>query len=98
MPIHYALLYFLLLSALGFLLMGIDKHRAIHKRWRIPEKSLLLISFLGGAAGTTAGMLLFHHKTSHGRFRYGLPLLLLFQMGAIFSCLLRGISMDVYHF
>ena len=37
-------------------------------KWRIPEKALLLLSFLGGAIGGILGMLLFRHKTKHWYF------------------------------
>ncbi|MGX9135529.1 DUF1294 domain-containing protein [Rummeliibacillus sp. JY-2-4R] len=68
-------IYFLLLFVIGFLVMGIDKWKAINNRWRIPEKRLWLIAWGGGAAGTWLGMLLFHHKTRHPKFLYGFTIL-----------------------
>lgn len=58
----------LLLSFIAFVLMGIDKVRAVQNRWRIPEW-VLLTSGLLGAAGAISGALLFHHKVAKWRFR-----------------------------
>ena len=50
--------------------MGIDKKRAKNKKWRISEKVLLMIGFLGGGGGGIIGMQLFHHKTRHYYFYF----------------------------
>lgn len=60
----------------AFCLYGIDKRRAVHGRWRIPERVLILAAFLGGAAGALLGMLTFHHKTRKPKFRVLVPLAL----------------------
>ena len=64
----------------AFVLMGADKYRARRGRWRIPERTLFLPPLLGGALGGLIGMRVFHHKTRHWYFRYGLPLLLAAQL------------------
>lgn len=73
-------LYLLLINGVGFLLMGIDKRRAKRGTWRISEKSLFLPPLLGGTVGAILGMRVFHHKTKHWYFRYGLPALLVLQL------------------
>lgn len=73
-------LYLLLINGVGFLLMGIDKRRAKRGAWRISEKSLFLTPLLGGTVGAILGMRVFHHKTKHWYFRYGLPALLALQL------------------
>ncbi|EGJ47304.2 hypothetical protein HMPREF0866_00244 [Ruminococcaceae bacterium D16] len=73
-------LYLLLINGVGFLLMGIDKRRAKRGAWRISEKSLFLSPLLGGTVGAILGMRVFHHKTKHWYFRYGLPALLVLQL------------------
>lgn len=78
--------YLLLVNLIGFLLMGIDKSRARHGRWRISEATLVMIAFLGGSIGAILGMWIFHHKTRHWYFRYGLPLILLAQLAAALVC------------
>lgn len=72
--------YLLLVNLIAFVLMGLDKCRARRDRWRIPEKTLFLPAVLGGSAGAVAGMHLFHHKTKHWYFRFGLPALLVLQI------------------
>lgn len=67
--------YILILSLLGFVLMGVDKHKARKKAWRIPEKTLILVALLGGGIGSFVGMYVFHHKTKHAKFFVLLPLI-----------------------
>ena len=73
-------LYLLFINAVGFALMGVDKRRAKRDQWRISEKSLFLPPLLGGTVGAILGMRVFHHKTKHWYFRYGLPALLVLQL------------------
>ncbi|MFV0344436.1 MAG: DUF1294 domain-containing protein [Anaerocolumna sp.] len=74
------LIYFILINITGFLAMGTDKKRAIKKTWRISEKQLFMYAMLGGSIGSIAGMKVFHHKTKHKRFQYGMPLILGIQI------------------
>jgi uncharacterized membrane protein YsdA (DUF1294 family) len=67
--------YVLCLSVVGFAAMGLDKRRAVKGKWRISEKSLLLIAFLGGGIGSFLGMRHYRHKTKHLSFRLLLPIL-----------------------
>lgn len=66
--IRYFLIWIAALSVLALLLFAVDKRRAKRKRWRISEKTLLLLGFFGGAVGALLGMKLFHHKTKHWYF------------------------------
>jgi uncharacterized membrane protein YsdA (DUF1294 family) len=70
---------FLLVSLIGFAAMGADKSRARRNQWRIPERTLLLLAAIGGAAGILLGMRVFRHKTRHPRFTVTVPLLLFLQ-------------------
>lgn len=76
----YVIIYLLAVCLIAFLMMGIDKWKAKHDRWRISEKSLFAIAFIGGAGGGFLGMKVFHHKTLHWYFKYGMPMLFMFQM------------------
>ena len=58
---------------------GADKRRARKGKWRVPEKVLFLLPLLGGSVGALLGMYLFHHKTKHWYFRFGIPAILLCQ-------------------
>ena len=68
------------MSLLTFALFGIDKWKAGHHRWRIPEATLLLSSFLLGGIGGLFGMLAFRHKTRKRKFRILVPLFALLQV------------------
>ena len=68
--------YLLIINALGFLLMLVDKWKARKNRWRVRESTLLLIAALGGSVGSLLGMYLFRHKTLHLKFTLGIPLIL----------------------
>ena len=73
----YFLLWVLCASLLDFVLMGVDKWKARHDRWRVPERAFFCVALLGGTPGALLGMWTFRHKTRHWYFRYGLPALLL---------------------
>ena len=77
------LFYLLIINLIGFLIMLIDKSRAIHKEWRIPEKTLLGISIIGGSIGMLLGMSTFRHKTKHKKFTIGIPFILIIQFSLI---------------
>ncbi|WP_277673862.1 DUF1294 domain-containing protein [Piscibacillus halophilus] len=77
------LLGILVMSLIGFTIMGIDKRKARQGRWRTPEKTLWLIAVLGGAPGMWIGMKLFRHKTKHPLFKFGLPVLTLLIILAV---------------
>ncbi|WP_294374782.1 DUF1294 domain-containing protein [uncultured Clostridium sp.] len=72
-------LYLGMINLIGFFIMFIDKNRAIHKQWRIPEKTLLLISLIGGSIGMYIGMQVFRHKTKHLKFTIGIPLIFIIE-------------------
>ena len=74
----------------AFVLMGVDKYRAIRKKWRIPERTLLGACALFGALGGYLGMQVFRHKTRHFRFSIGVPLMLAAQI-ALLAWLLHTI-------
>lgn len=80
MHTNLILCYLLAINALAFLTYGLDKLKARHHRWRIPEATLLLLALIGGSLGAWLGMHLWHHKTLHLKFRYGVPTILLAQI------------------
>ncbi|MCD7927710.1 MAG: DUF1294 domain-containing protein [Oscillospiraceae bacterium] len=85
------LLYLAAMNLLALVLMGVDKHKARHDRWRIRESTLLLSALLGGSVGAIAGMLLFRHKTRHLKFTLGLPGILLLQLALVCYLLKEGV-------
>ena len=76
-------IYMVVVSVVGFLAMGIDKAKAKADAWRISEKTLLGIAFLGGGAGVWIGMEVFRHKTKHLQFKYGVPVIFLLEFIAV---------------
>ena len=72
--------YLIIMNIVGIIVMGADKHKAKVHAWRIPEKTLFMVSILGGSAGTWAGMYIFRHKTKHWYFVIGMPLILIIQI------------------
>ncbi|MBO6092790.1 MAG: DUF1294 domain-containing protein [Oscillospiraceae bacterium] len=81
------LVYLILVNMIAFLLFGLDKRKAQMHRWRISEKALFIPAILGGSIGAILGMHLFHHKTKHWYFRFGLPLILALQLAVFFLLL-----------
>lgn len=76
-------LYLLVMNITGIAVMAIDKSKARHHAWRIPEKTLFLVSLLGGSLGTWAGMYIFRHKTRHWYFVAGMPAIFFIQIAAL---------------
>ena len=64
----------------SFLLYGIDKYKAKKGRWRISDATLLLMAVIGGSIGAWGGMRIWHHKTMHKMFKYGIPVIIIFQV------------------
>lgn len=82
-PMLIAIIAFAAISLVNFCLYGADKSKAKRGAWRIPEKTLLLCSFLGGAVGGALAMSLFRHKTKHWYFVAVNAIGLVWQVGLI---------------
>lgn len=74
------LVWLAVINLVTFAVYGIDKAKAKRGAWRIPEKTLFLLPLLGGSLGALLGMRVFHHKTKHWYFVWGVPLILLAQI------------------
>lgn len=61
----------------------LDKYRAVRHKWRIPEKVLFILAFLGGATAEYAVMKMIRHKTQHKSFMIGLPLIIILHVSII---------------
>ena len=81
--ISYIVSYLAIVNLAGLIVMGIDKLRARKRVWRIPESTLFVIALIGGSLGTTIGMHLFHHKTRHWYFLFGMPAILVIQIATV---------------
>ena len=75
------LLYYIVgVNILTFFVYGIDKWRAKKGSWRISEATLLLLAVIGGSIGAWLGIKVWHHKTMHKKFKYGIPAILIIQI------------------
>ena len=72
--------YLLAINALSFILFGLDKYKAKKGKWRISEATLLMMAVIGGSIGAWTGMRLWHHKTMHKKFKYGIPIIIIMQV------------------
>ena len=72
--------YVLIMNIIAFLMYGIDKWKAKHNKYRIPEKTLLGVAALGGSIGAWVGMQTFRHKTKKNKFRIGIPCIVVIQI------------------
>lgn len=82
MLLKYIILpYLLLINLVTFVLYGIDKWKT--DRWRIPEGTLLWLAAAGGSIGAWCGMKVWHHKTLHKKFRFGVPAILFVQLALV---------------
>lgn len=92
--LKFLLLYLLVINIVGFLSMGIDKFKAKHQMWRIPENTLLLIPLLLGSVGSFLGMRVFRHKTLHPQFKYGIPVLFIVNVVCIYFIVTKFIIVN----
>lgn len=76
--------FLLVINIVAFFAFGADKWKAKKGKWRIPESSLMLLALVGGSIGAWCGMRVWHHKTMHAKFRYGLPAIFIAQVIILF--------------
>lgn len=81
--------YYLIISTVAFAAMGIDKIQAKRRRWRISEKILLVLAFMGGVPGTLLGMIMFRHKINKPIFYLGMPILYLLHRVVFMPLVIR---------
>lgn len=81
-----AFIYLAIINVVTFFVYGIDKLKAKRSKWRIPEATLLGLAVIGGSIGAWLGMKVWHHKTLHKKFKYGVPLILIIQIALVLLC------------
>ena len=77
------IIYLLVINIATFFTYGIDKWKAKKSKWRIRETSLLALAVLGGSIGAWLGMKVWHHKTMHKKFQFGIPLIIVVQIALV---------------
>lgn len=87
--VQNVIIYFIVINLIGFFIMWLDKRKAIKGAWRIPEKTLFIITALGGGIGTIAGMYIFRHKTQKIGFVIGFPFITILEIVTIIYFLIK---------
>ncbi len=77
----YCWYYLIVVNVVAFVVYGMDKLKARRAKWRIPEYALILLAIVGGSVGAWCGIKVWHHKTLHKKFQYGVPLIMVVQLG-----------------
>ena len=78
--LHIVLIYLVIINVVTFFMYGIDKWKAKKSKWRIRETALLGLAVLGGSIGAWLGMKVWHHKTMHKKFKFGVPAIIIIQL------------------
>ncbi len=86
------IIYLAVINFISFVVMGVDKYKARKRAWRIPESTLFVLAIIGGSIGSIAGMHLFHHKTRHWYFLYGMPAILILQVALVLALVFSPIE------
>ena len=86
--VYIVLIYWVVINVVTFFLYGIDKWKAKRSKWRIEESTLLWWAVFGGSVGALMGMKVWHHKTQHRKFTWGVPAILIAQIAAIAAAIL----------
>ncbi len=81
--LHIVLIYLVIINVVTFFMYGFDKWKAKKSKMRIRETALLGLAVLGGSIGAWLGMKIWHHKTQHKKFRYGVPAIIIIQLSLI---------------
>lgn len=92
----FIILYVAVVNVISFIVMGVDKRRAVKRAFRVPESTLFVLAIIGGSIGSIAGMHLFHHKTRHWYFLYGMPVILTLQIILILAVIFSPIELNFW--
>ncbi len=79
----YFLIYFLVISLISVIVCCYDKIAARYNKRRIRERTLIILSLIGGAVAMFSTMRIIRHKTKHTKFMLGLPLIILLQIAIV---------------
>lgn len=84
--------YAIVINVITLLMYGIDKWKA-KQQMAHTETTLLIMAAVGGNIGAWTGIKLFHHKTLHKKFKYGVPAILILQLAmALYSFISKQIT------
>ncbi|NLP17562.1 MAG: DUF1294 domain-containing protein [Firmicutes bacterium] len=72
--------YLKIISLVAAALAVYDKHAAQAGKWRVKEKTLMLVAVCGGAVAMGLTMYFIRHKTRKTKFVVGIPLIIVSQL------------------
>ncbi len=78
--IYFFIIYLIIINIIATFVTIYDKLSAVNRRRRVKERTLLLISAVGGSIGMYLAMLLIRHKTRHLKFMLGIPIIIITQL------------------
>ncbi len=80
-------IYLAIISIISIIVCIYDKKVSKKNRveLRTPEKTLLILSALGGSVAMYITMLIIRHKTKHFKFMVGIPVIIILQAAAAFA-------------
>ncbi len=90
------LLYIVIVNLISLITMAVDKRKAQKRAFRIPEATLFVLAIIGGSLGSIIGMHLFHHKTRHWYFLYGMPVILALQVILVLAVVFSPIELNFW--
>lgn len=71
--------WLILINIITFVIYALDKYKAVHHLWRIPEKTLIFLAIIGGSPAALLAMYTIRHKTRHIKFTLGVPVILCYS-------------------
>ncbi len=83
--------YLLIINVITALTAMWDKLQAKRNGWRVPEKTLFGLAFIGGAVGLLVGMYTVRHKTRKPAFKFGVPCILILQAALLIFLIEKGL-------
>lgn len=86
----YFYLYLAVINLIAMIVTVHDKNAAEKKRWRIRERTLMLIALLGGSPMMYLTMLTISHKTRKPLFMVGIPVVFLVELSGVLLILHYG--------
>ncbi len=81
--------YLIAISVTAVALTIYDKYAAIRDKWRVSERTLFVISAIGGGVAMLVTMMLIRHKTRKLSFMIGIPTIILFQLAVVVFVLVK---------
>lgn len=73
------LVYLILINIISVIVTIVDKVCAIKHIWRVRERTLLILSAVGGSVSMFVTMQIIRHKTRHLKFMLGIPAIFIVQ-------------------